>query len=210
VVFYLWLKAIVLNAEQKQRLYNKQVRLLNTGPFSQKQRRQKEVANIILEAKNEIDKNISHDAYKLFGAAMYWAEGSKTRLLQLTNSDPTMILFWVKWINKIFKISPKNLKAKLNIYPQQNEQDLKKFWSDLTGIPLINFLKSYVKPLSSNYRKNNLYYGTIRVEVPKSTNLRYRIFGWTQVVLASLYPKIQKIERKWERLGTVVKPVNLV
>ncbi len=149
-------------------------------------------------------------SYRLIGAALYWAEGSKTRLFQLTNSDPVMILFWVKWLNKILNIQAKILKARLNIYPQQNESNIKTFWSDLTGIPLVNFGKSYIKPLSKNYKKNNLYYGTIRIEVPKSTDLRYRVYGWIKAVLADIEPHIIKVERKWARLKTVARPVNMV
>jgi len=83
----------------------------------------------------------------------------------------------VKWFKEVLKISPETLKANLNIYPQQNEQEIKQFWSELTGIPLENFGKSYIKPLSKGYKKNNLYYGTIKIRVLKGTNLRYRVFG---------------------------------
>jgi hypothetical protein len=68
----------------------------------------------------------------------------------------------VRWLKRVFGISPNFLKAWLNIYPQQNELELKQFWSQLTGIPLENFGKSYIKPPNKNYKKNTLYYGTIK------------------------------------------------
>lgn len=206
----LWLKTVPLKPEYRKKLYTRAVGVLNAGAQSQKQRREKQVALIIKNGQDEINKPLSMQSYRLIGAALYWAEGSKTRLFQLTNSDPVMILFWVKWLNKILNIQAKILKARLNIYPQQNESNIKTFWSDLTGIPLVNFGKSYIKPLSKNYKKNNLYYGTIRIEVPKSTDLRYRVYGWIKAVLADIEPHIIKVERKWARLKTVARPVNMV
>ena len=72
-----------------------------------------------------------------------------------------------------------------------------------------NFGKSFVKPLSKNYKTNNLYYGTIRVTVPKSTDYRYRVFAWTQAVLKDIAPEINLSQRKWSKLRTVARPLNI-
>ncbi|OGN13067.1 MAG: hypothetical protein A3C71_00445 [Candidatus Yanofskybacteria bacterium RIFCSPHIGHO2_02_FULL_43_15c] len=80
----------------------------------------------------------------------------------------------------------------------QKERRDKKFWSELTGIPFQNFGKSFVKPVSSGYKKNNLYYGTMRIEVPKSVNIKHRIFGWVSGALKNIAPKVER-----------PKPVNL-
>ncbi len=205
-----WLKGVPLSEDQRRILYTRQIGILNLGAQSQKHRRAREVSEIIAKAKAEIKKPASLDCYRLFGAALYWAEGSKGGMFQMTNSDPYLILFWVKWLTKIFNISANKLKGRLNIYPQQNEKHIKQFWSELTGIPLKNFGKSYIKPLSKNYKTNNLYYGTIKVEVPSSTDLRHRVYGWTQVLLEDIAPKVDLIERKWGKLKTVAKPVNLL
>ena len=205
-----WLKEVPVSDEHKRKLYSRQVGILNMGAQSQKHRRAREISLIIENARREIVKPISLDSYKLFGAALYWAEGSKGGMLQMNNSDPFLILFWVKWLAKVFKVEPIVLKARLNIYPQQNEKHLKSFWSDLTGIPIKNFGKSYIKPLSKNYKTNNLYFGTIRVEVAKSTDLRHKVYGWTRALLEDVAPTVELVERKWERLKAVAKPVNLV
>ena len=205
----MWLKNVPLSLEDKQRLYTKQVRMITSGEYCQKQRREKEISLIVEKSKLEINKPISEDTYRLFGSALYWAEGSKSNMFQMTNSDPLLILFWVKWVEKIFKITPHKLTARLNVYPQQSEKQIKKFWSDLTGIPIKKFGKSYIKPLSKNYKKNNLYYGTIRIEVPKSTDYRYRVYGWTQTILKDITSQVLSIEKKWNKLKNVAKPVNL-
>ena len=204
-----WLRTVKITHKQQKKLYSNQVIHLNTGPNSQKNRRIREVDRIIEEATLEIKKPLSMETYRLFGAALYWAEGSKKSMFDMTNSDPYLILFWVKWLDKIFNIPAIELKPWLNIYPQQDEKKIKKFWSELTGIPVNNFGKSYVKPFSKNYKKNNLYYGTIRVSVRKSTDYRYRVYAWTQAVLKDIAPEITLLQRKWSDLRTVARPANM-
>lgn len=206
----LWLKSIRLSKEHRSRLYTKQIAILSRGPQSQKERRALEIKKIIQTAAKEITMPLTLDTYRLMGAALYWAEGNKKNGFQITNSDPNFILFMVRWIEKVLKISAKSLKARLNIYPQQDENSVKKFWSDLTGIPLIRFGKSYIKPISSGFKKNNLYYGTMNIEVPRGTDMRHRIFGWLSAVLKDIEPKTILIERKWVSLQNISRqPINL-
>lgn len=205
----LWLKAIPMAARHKKRLYAKQIEILSRGPQSQKERRARETTQIVRAAQSEIKLPLSRDAYALFGAALYWAEGSKTKNFEITNSDPHLIFFMTKWFENIFDVPPTGLKAWLNIYPQQNEQKIKKFWSALTGIPIKNFGKSYIKPLSKGFKKNNLYYGTIKIYVPKSVDSRYRVFGWTRAVLQEIDSKVKFARKRWVALEKTVRPVNI-
>ncbi len=205
----LWLYTIELTPEQRKKLNANQAVHLNTGPYSQRARREVEIKNILARAVAEVEKPISFESYRLFGSALYWAEGSKTNMFEMTNSDPSLILFWVRWLKKIFNISPTQLKTWLNIYPQQNEKDIKKFWSELTGIPVKNFGKSYVKPFNKNYKTNNLYYGTIRISVPKSTDYRYRVYAWTRTILDDIAPEITLLQKRWEKLREVVRPAKM-
>ena len=204
-----WLKDVPLTEEQRKRLYTANVLLLSRGTQSQKERRLREVSKIIEDAKKEISKSISLESYRLFGAALYWAEGNKTNSFGITNSDPYLILFMVKWFEKIFEVRPNTLRAWLNIYPQQNDLEIKKFWSQLTGIPVENFGKSFVKPLNKNYKKNTLYYGTVKIKVPRGTDMRHRLFGWTKAVLHDISAKTELTQREWKKLTEVSRAVNL-
>lgn len=204
-----WLKGVALTEEQKKRLYTKSVAILARGAQSQKERRKREINKILEEAKKEIQNPVSLEAYRILGAALYWAEGSKTSGLKITNSDPHLILFMVRWFEKIFKISPKNLKVWLNIYPQQNDLEMKQFWSQLTGIPIERFGKSFVKPLSKNYKKNNLYYGTISVMVPKGTDIRYKIFGWIKTIMEDVNFETETVQKEWGKLTEVSRAINI-
>lgn len=205
----LWLKTVPLTPNQRKDFYTKRILNLARGSQSQKERRFREVAKIIKEAEKEIRLPLSFETYRLSGAFLYWAEGGKTKGFEITNSDPSFILFMARWLEKIFKIQPQNLKAHLNIYPQQNELKIKQFWSELTSIPLKNFGKSFVKPPNKGYKKNNLYYGTIKIRVLKSTNMRHQVFGWIKAVLKNVVPQTELVQKEWKSLREVPRPVNL-
>ncbi|KKS82998.1 MAG: hypothetical protein UV58_C0002G0008 [Candidatus Wolfebacteria bacterium GW2011_GWC1_43_10] len=205
----LWLKSIPLKEEDRKRLYTKRIVALSLGPHSQKQRREVEIKEIIKNAGKEIEFPLSLEVARLMGAALYWAEGSKGNRFEMTNSDPHLILYFINWVKLMFGISPKNLRARLNIYPQQDNVKIKQFWSSLTGIPIKSFGKSYVKPLSKNYKKNNLYYGTIRIEVPKSSNIKHRVFGWIEAVLKNINSDVELSQKRWRSLRETPRPVNI-
>lgn len=205
----LWLKTVPLKAEFRERLYTKQIQFLSLGAQSQKERRAREVEQIIKDAENEVALPMSKETYRLMGAALYWAEGSKGSMFEFTNSDPHLILFMTRWVEAMFKIPAKHIKARLNIYPQQNENKIKKFWSDMTGIPLENFGKSYVKPISKGFKKNNLYYGTMRLEVPRSVNIKHRTFGWVHAALKNVEPHVATTQRKWGSLTKINRPTPI-
>jgi hypothetical protein len=165
---------------------------------------------IVSDAKAEILLPLSFETYRFLGAALYWAEGSKTKSFTIANSDPVLIVFMIYWFEKMFDVSPSLLKAHLNIYSQQNEAEVKQFWSDLTGIPIENFGKSFIKPANKGFKKNNLYYGTIKVYVPKGTDMRHKTLAWIQAALQDLIPEIESTVLCWSHLTTVKRPpVNI-
>ncbi len=204
-----WLKDVELTPQQQLRLYTKQVNILSRGPKSQRDRRAKLVDQIVSSAKREVALPISDESIKLFGVGLYWAEGSKSKLLQITNSDPYLILFMVRWLHKVFGVPPTSLRIHLNLYSQQREQDIKLFWSELTGIPLENFGKSYIKPENKGFKKNNLYYGTARIYVPKSTDYKYQMLGWLSALLESYKTDVESVKQRWTRLKDTKRPTNL-
>ena len=205
----IWLKSVLLKPEFQKRLYTKQIEMLSRGSQSQKERRSRTVAEIIRIAEREIKLPLSVNVIKLMGAALYWAEGSKGRQVVVTNSDPRLIVFMIRWIETVFKIKPELLKARLNIYSQQDERQIIKFWSELTKIPVKNFGKTFIKPANKGFKKNNLYYGTISIGVPKSADMCCRINGWINGALKDMEPRLKLINKKWHHLQKVNRPVNL-
>lgn len=113
------------------------------------------------------------------GLMLYWAEGTKSNGAAISNSDPRVIRFMVRWFQRFFKIKPTSLSIHLHLHSGQNEVKMKEYWSKITGVPLTNFHKSFIKPEGSGYRKNILYNGTVKVRVKGvgSSYLLFRILG---------------------------------
>src|SRR3989338_11595973 len=71
-----WCGDIRLSKKDHARLYTKQILMLSKGPSSSHNRREKEVEKITKDAEKEVSLSVASDTYKLFGAALYWAEGN--------------------------------------------------------------------------------------------------------------------------------------
>lgn len=131
------------------------------------------------------------------GLMLYWAEGNKQAQCGIANSDERVIRFMVKWFYDFFGIVPQSIGIHLHLHSGQSEKNMKEYWSSITGIPLGNFIKSFVKPEGSGYRKNILYNGTVKLS-PRgsSTYLLFRILGAISAYLEVTIGEKQDIE-KW-------------
>jgi len=165
--------------------------MITHGEYSQKRRRAKEIAKITEDSKAEIPRKLDYETRRFMGAALYWAEGTKKGLFEITNSDPRLILFMVYWIRDIFGIDSKKLRARLNIHSNQDESKIIEYWSKLCGIPTKNFAKSFIKPANNHFKKNILYYGTIKITIPKSTDLKYNLLAWLDSILRNITKKVE-------------------
>ncbi len=102
---------------------------------------------------------------KELGLMLYWAEGDKTKdyFVALTNSDPNVLVYFVKWFRSYFTIDESRIKCRLYIWKDLNEMSAKRFWSDKLSIPLSQFTKSYLSSSVSKIRKKRHVYGVCRV-----------------------------------------------
>jgi len=174
-----WCKDIELSEKQKDRLDklfkdgSYRGRLL--GPKATQARRAKEIQAIKENGRREIGP-LNENEFKLTGLMLYWAEGAKSRCVDITNSDPLLIKFMIDWLRVVCKVPDAKFRACLHLHSGQNEEEIKKYWSKITNIPVSQFGKSYIKEEGSGYRKNILYNGTIKVRVCNG-NLLHRILG---------------------------------
>lgn len=129
-----------------------------------------------------VKKSRSHEF--IAGLMLYWAEGNKKVSCAITNPDERVIAFMVKWFQDYYSIPSEQIG--LHLHSGQNEEKMKQYWSFITGVPKKNFIKSFIKPEGSGYRKNILYRGTVRV-FPRgaSTYLLYTILGGIAAYIAS-------------------------
>ncbi len=179
-----WSKDIELTGEQKVRLDKLFIdgsyrgRLL--GSKTTQVKRAKEIEEIKKRARLEIP-FLTKNEFWISGLMLYWAEGAKSRYIDITNSDPLLIKFMIDWLRIICKVPQEKFRASLHLHSGQNEKQIKTYWSKITDIPSSQFNKSYIKKEGSGYRKNILYKGTIKIRVCDS-NLLHRVLGWIEGV----------------------------
>lgn len=118
----------------------------------------------------------------MVGIALYWAEGDKRdRRLMFCNSDPRMILIWIRWLKVCLDIPLSQLTFAVGINEAHKErvQEVEKYWANLIGVSLDQFTKTSLKKVKSQkvYENHSKHFGTLMIKVQKSTNLSYEVLG---------------------------------
>lgn len=113
-------------------------------------------------------KSLSDRDLFISGFFLYWGEGSKTKYysIALTNTNPKMLLFFIKWLN-FFEVPKEKLRVKLHLYSDMKITKERYFWSKYLNIPILQFRNSYIKKTkfsSINY-KNGFGHGTCTILV---------------------------------------------
>lgn len=179
----LWCRDIELTSRQRDQLGKKYLTAPRLGGLANHKKREKEICEVRKNAIKEIIL-LDFEAFRIAGIMLYWAEGAKTNSVSISNSDPKMIKFMMRWFEKVFNLQPEQLKASLHIHYGNDELRIKKYWSSLTGIPLKNFGKCFIKPKGTGHRTHILPNGIIRIRVSGTgvENMRHRILAWANQV----------------------------
>jgi len=175
-----WCKDITLTPKQLSRLnINRRVGGYVgslKGAKSNQLKRTKEVQVIKAAARSEISP-LAKEEFRIAGLMLYWAEGNKSQKVGFSNSDPELIRFIMQWFRKICKVSEDKFRVYMQLHSGQDEMERKIFWSNVTGLSFSRFGKSYIKKEGSGHRKNNLYNGTLLINICDK-NLLYKILAW--------------------------------
>lgn len=183
----LWLKSVGLAKKQRQRLTEKKLAAMKRG-WEACHKKRLDITEIIKnKARSDIGK-ISKRELWLMGTMLYWAEGAKEKKwnsgasLKFSNSDPTMIIFFLKWLKEICLISPQDIIYELYIHETANWKSAVRYWSKIISIPSPK-IRVYFKHNKINTKRKNIgkdYHGLIMIRVKRSTNLNRKITGWTE------------------------------
>lgn len=184
----LWLREIGLAKRQKQRLTKKKRLGQQKGGRVRREQRIRLTEEIKEKAAKEIDK-ISYRELWMIGISLYWAEGSKERnqatSVALGNSDPELIKIFLKWLQKICKVSKEDINFRIFLHDTSATRlkEVQKYWSGVTGFSLDKFQKVTWKRNKINTKRKNIgrdYYGLLSVIVRRSTSLNRKIQGWIE------------------------------
>jgi hypothetical protein len=189
----LWLHGVGLAKEQEQRITNRRILAQKKGARRQHEIRLKRQEEIYTQSANEIGA-ISKRELWLIGIALYWAEGAKQKEhnpsvgVDFSNSDPNMIVLFIKWLEECAEIERGLIRFEIYIHEtcRHKIQEIVHFWTNQTKFPEHHFTHIYFKKDKINTKRKNtgiLYYGVLRVSITASTAFNRRITGWTQGIV---------------------------
>lgn len=186
----LWCRDIVLTKKQIDKLWRKDMEGAYLGRLKAAENRREErmerMKSYAKQGKMDVAK-ISERELFILGVGLYWSEGDKkSRQMVFANSDPGMILVWLRWLKTIFNVGVDGVSCYVGINElhEQRVPEVEKYWSEITGIPRDRFTKASLKRVANKkiYPNSDKHYGTLFVRTLKSTNLNYRIMGMIEAV----------------------------
>lgn len=184
-----WCRGIKLTEKQSNLLFLKKIKGLKQGRIkgvlTQKQKRLEKIENYKIEGEKKFEE-ISNKEFFVAGLTGYLVGGSKKNV-SFSASDPVIVNFMLKWLEDFFKIPPDRFKFLILFkYASKNKvKTSKRFWSKYLKFPTHQFKiiysskskqKKSTKKLSERL---NGQYGTLTIQVSKSTDLFYKILGLT-------------------------------
>jgi hypothetical protein len=184
----LWLREVGLSKFQKQTITEKYKQGQLRGAASQHRKRLRKTFQLTTEAKKEVGKLSKRELW-LVGAALYWAEGSKQRndrisaRCSFSNTDPALLDVFVRWLKSVCEIHRDDIS--FSIYVHENSANsvemVKQYWADKMRYPVRDFDRVYFKKNKIKTNRQNTgngYYGILRIDVKRSTDLVRKIAGW--------------------------------
>ncbi|PWS51691.1 hypothetical protein DLE01_10230 [Streptomyces sp. FT05W] len=126
------------------------------------------------------------------GVTLYWAEGMKDKpysrreSLLFINSDPNVIKVYLNWL-ALLGVTRERLRLRVSIHESADVTEAEDFWSDLTKVPRVDFMKATLKkhnPKTTRKNTGEAYHGCLVIYVTKSAELYRRVEGaWYGIVL---------------------------
>lgn len=186
-----WVRDICLSEKQKERIKQKIIVSGAIGrPLAVKANREK-----IEKWKEGIREQVKHfGAYafnnpevgKLICGLLYLCEGAKypsTRGLIFVNSDPAVICCFLNLLRRFFYIKEEKLRCRVLYRWDQESKKLKRYWSNITGIPLKQFFKNKpdIRTKGKPTRKTN-YKGVCGIQY-SDTSLQFSLQSIGEVII---------------------------
>lgn len=122
------------------------------------------------------------------GCMLYWAEGDKSRnSLGFTNSDPGMLVYFKRFLDKCFCLNATNYVIRCAFYTDKHSQEeIESYWLQILSLPktclrasTVNYYNGKNDRYCSDKRKGLLEYGTCHLGV-YNTQIVQHIFGAIQ------------------------------
>jgi transposase len=103
------------------------------------------------------------------GLMLYWGEGKKSKptALSISNTDPSVIKFFIKWLNNCLLVPKEKIKIQLHLYNDMKVKKEIRYWSQTLKLPLKQFNRPYIKETSCQRinHKGTFGHGTCNAEI---------------------------------------------
>jgi transcriptional regulator with XRE-family HTH domain len=145
----------------------------------------------IKAARKEITKISKRDLW-LIGIALYWAEGAKqkehnvSQKVSFNNSDPKMILLFNRWIKEACSRKTSELTYSIYIHRTANLKKARNFWENLLQTKIEKMYFKSHNPKTNRKNSKEDYFGLLRIDVKRSTELNRTIKGWVLGITETL------------------------
>lgn len=151
---------------------------------TKRQKREKRLKEIY-ETQKKLLFPLKNREFFMLGLGLYWGGGAKSKMesLIISNIDPSIINFFICWLNKSLGVPRKKMRVQLHLYKDMNINKEIKYWSKVLKLPLAQFAKPYIKKTSSKRinHKGSFGHGTCNLRI-NSVPLAERIFMALKVI----------------------------
>lgn len=180
-----WVRDIPLLPEQLHQLETNQARgraCAANHPNSPRQTWGRLRQVITAAAHQEVTDPYSPHVLRLIGAALYWAEGTKTHrsAVNFSNADPKMVRLMMVFFRDVCRVPEEKFRGVVHIHPHLDAVRARQYWSNVSGIPESQFhATQFGVSRASQQKRDTLPQGTFRIVV-SDMRLRCRLEGWMQ------------------------------
>ena len=180
-----WCRDIILTKSQQESLFDRQK--MGAVMSAEKLRKKRIIITrqLVKEGRDEIG-TINVRELKIIGSALYWAEGYRKGdgEFGFTNSDPAMIVLILKWLVDVCHINKERIHVRIciNSLHQKRILEIQRYWMHITHLSINQFSNATFIRIASKkiYANPSEYFGTLRIKVHQSTNLRRKVLGWIE------------------------------
>jgi len=140
-----WLRDLPLSREKINELRSLSPRRIERYRATMRKKREERLSAVYRQVEKTV-KKLSDREILIAGLFLYWGEGGKTKpyTISLTNTDPDMVRFYMKWL-RLLGVPKSKIKVRLHTYTDMNLVHIKQFWVDVTKIPLAQFHMPQIK-----------------------------------------------------------------
>jgi predicted transcriptional regulator len=163
-----WLREYPLSKERISELRDKNEKKIERFRRTMKQKREKRQKETYSTQKKKILPLKDREIF-LAGLILYWGEGTKAQKdsLIISNSDPSVIRFFIYWLTKALFVHKDKIKIYLHLYSDMDVDKEIRYWSTILAVPQKQFNRPYIKKtsLSRINHKGGFGHGTCQTRI---------------------------------------------